>query len=128
MQGDTDKVAIGRGTYASRSVMVGGNALKAAADAVIAKGRKMAALLLEAKPDEVEFAEGLFRVQGTNKSMPLQEVAKVFYRPRWASPWTSASASKATAPTPASPATSPTAATLCEVEMDPETGVVTVVR
>ena len=71
----------GRGTYASRSVMVGGCALKAAADDVIDKGRKMAAFLMEAKADDVDFTDGIFRVQGTNSRCRMQEVAKAFFRP-----------------------------------------------
>jgi carbon-monoxide dehydrogenase large subunit len=127
VQGDTEKVAVGRGTYASRSVMVGGCALKVAADAVIEKGRRMAAFLMEARPEDVEFGDGLYRVTATNRSMPLPEVAKAFFRPAgipkelgvgldgngsWAS----------------EPGNYPNGCHACEVEIDPETGRVFVVR
>jgi len=127
VQGDTEKVAVGRGTYASRSVMNGGCALKSASEDVIAKGRRMAAFLMEGKVEDVEFADGIYRMQGTNRSMPLQEVAKAFFRPMgipidlgvgleghgsWAS----------------EPGNFPNGCHACEVEIDPDTGTVSVVR
>ena len=81
VQGDTDAVPIGRGTYGSRSSMVGGNALKKAADAIIDKAKGMAAHLMEAAPADVEFKDGQFRIAGTDRAIPLTEVAKAFYRP-----------------------------------------------
>jgi carbon-monoxide dehydrogenase large subunit len=127
VQGDTDKVSIGRGTYASRSVMNGGNALKAAADDVIAKGRKMAARLLEAAPETVDFADGLYKVQGTNKSMPLQDVAKVFFAPAGI-PMDLGVGLEGHGSYASEPGNFPNGCHLCEVEVDPDTGVVTVVR
>ena len=62
IQGDTDKVTFGRGTYAARSSLVGGNALRVAADAVIARGREMAGALMEAAPADVEFKAGTYTV------------------------------------------------------------------
>jgi carbon-monoxide dehydrogenase large subunit len=127
VQGDTEKIAVGRGTYASRSVMNGGCALKAAADDAIAKGRRMAAFLMEGRVEDVAFADGIYRVEGTNKSMPLQEVAKAFFRPvgipmelgvgleghgSWAS----------------EPGNFPNGCHACEVEIDADTGTVSVVR
>jgi len=127
VQGDTDKVAIGRGTYASRSVMVGGCALKAAADDVIAKGRKMAAFLMEAKAEEIDFADGIYKVQGTNKSMPLQEVAKAFFRPMGI-PMDLGVGLEGHGSYASEPGNFPNGCHLCEVEVDPDTGVVAVVR
>jgi carbon-monoxide dehydrogenase large subunit len=127
VQGDTDKVSIGRGTYASRSVMVGGNALKAAADDVIAKGRRMAARLMEATPETVDFADGTYRVQGTNKAMPLQEVAKVFFAPVGI-PMDLGVGLEGHGSFSSEPGNFPNGCHLCEVEIDPDTGVVAVVR
>jgi aerobic carbon-monoxide dehydrogenase large subunit len=79
VQGDTDQVPFGRGTYAARSSMLGGCALKAAADAVIEKAKPMAATLMEAAAGDVEFKDGEFRIVGTDKSMPMMDVAKAFY-------------------------------------------------
>src|SRR3970040_2457642 len=81
VQGDTDQVPFGRGTYASRSAMLGGSALKAAADAVIEKAKALAAHLMEASSQDVEFKAGKFGVVGTDRSIPFTEVAKAFFRP-----------------------------------------------
>jgi carbon-monoxide dehydrogenase large subunit len=77
IQGDTDLVATGRGTGGSRSVPVGGAAVRAAADDAVAKGRALAADMLEAAEADVEFdAEaGGFRIIGTDRSISLFEVA-----------------------------------------------------
>lgn len=82
IQGDTDKVPFGRGTYAARSSMVGGSALRRAADAVIARAKPMAAALMEASPNDLEFADGKFTVVGDEKGIPLTEVAQAFYYPQ----------------------------------------------
>jgi carbon-monoxide dehydrogenase large subunit len=127
VQGDTDKVSIGRGTYASRSVMNGGNALKAAADEVIAKGRRMAARLLEAAPETVDFADGIYKVQGTNKSMPLQDVAKVFFAPAGI-PMDLGVGLEGHGSYASEPGNFPNGCHVCEVEIDPDTGTVTLDR
>ena len=127
VQADTDAVAVGRGTYASRSTMVGGSALRAAADQVIANGKKFAAHFLEADADEIEFEDGTFRVPQTNKSMTTTEVAK-------------RAAIKVGVPGHLgaclegvgafwSPMPSfPNGCHICEVEVDPETGEVAIDR
>jgi aerobic carbon-monoxide dehydrogenase large subunit len=81
MQGDTDTVPFGRGTYAARSAVLGGNALRLAADAVIEKGKAMAAQLLEAAIGDIEFEPGRYRVSGTDRAISLVDTAKAFYRP-----------------------------------------------
>ena len=80
-QADTDEVAIGRGTYASRSMMVGGSALRAAADEVIEHGKRFAAHFLEADAADITFAEGKFTIAGTDKAMPLLQVAQMSFIP-----------------------------------------------
>ena len=127
IQGDTEKVSIGRGTYASRSVMVGGCALKAAADDVIAKGRRMAAFLMEGKVEEVDFADGLYRLQGSNKAMPMQEVAMAFFRPMGI-PMDLGVGLEGHGSFASEPGNFPNGCHLCEVEIDPDTGVVSLVR
>jgi carbon-monoxide dehydrogenase large subunit len=127
LQGDTEKVAVGRGTYASRSVMLGGCALKAAADDVIAKGRKMAAFLMEGKAEDIDFADGLYRMRGTNKSMPMQEVAKAFFRPMGI-PMSLGVGLEGNGSYASEPGNFPNGCHACEVEIDPETGTVEVVR
>jgi carbon-monoxide dehydrogenase large subunit len=80
-QADTDEVAIGRGTYASRSMMVGGSALRAAADEIIERGKKFAAHFMESDVADIEFSEGKFTIAGTDKEMPLKQVAQMSFMP-----------------------------------------------
>src|SRR5262249_40445789 len=67
LQGDTDQVPFGRGTYASGSAIIGGSALRLAADAIIEKSKKIAGFLLEATKRDIEFRDGLFRICGTDR-------------------------------------------------------------
>ncbi len=76
IDGDTDKVAYGTGTFGSRSTAIGGSALAAAADKIIAKGTRIAAHLLEAGEADVMFADGRFTIAGTDRGIGLKEVAK----------------------------------------------------
>ena len=80
-QGDTARIGIGRGTYASRSMTIGGSALRRAADDLLERGKKLAAHMLEAASDDLEFADGKFTVAGTDRAIPLIEVAKFSYHP-----------------------------------------------
>jgi carbon-monoxide dehydrogenase large subunit len=128
VQGDTAQVAMGRGTYGARSAVVGGSALKLAADAIIEKGKTMASALLEADVADLEFKEGGYRVAGTDKSISIVDVAKASYAPM--GPLTKQfgvglEASGSFSPEPPS---HPNGAHVCEVEVDPETGAVTVDR
>src|SRR5438552_461598 len=120
VQGDTDAVAFGRGTYASRSAMLGGSALKGAADAIIEKAKAMAAHLLEAAGTDLEFKEGKFTVAGTDRSIPLTDVAKAFYRP--VGPTTKFGTGLDASGSSAAPPTFPNGCHACELEVDPETG------
>ncbi len=70
--GDTDQVAIGTGTFGSRSMACGGTALLMAADKVIAKGKKLAAHALEAAEHDIVFEKGKFTVAGTDKTIDLE--------------------------------------------------------
>ncbi|RMH49103.1 MAG: xanthine dehydrogenase family protein molybdopterin-binding subunit [Alphaproteobacteria bacterium] len=81
LQGDTDAVAFGRGTVASRSMINGGGALKVAADRVIEKGRAIAAHLMEVSPADITFEAGSFRVAGTDRAMPIAKVAAMSFLP-----------------------------------------------
>ncbi len=75
LHGDTQVVPKGLDTYGSRSLVVGGEALVRAADKVIEKARPIAAHLLEANVDDLEFADGRFAVRGTDRAVALGEVA-----------------------------------------------------
>jgi aerobic carbon-monoxide dehydrogenase large subunit len=79
--GDTDEVMIGTGTFGSRSTACGGSALLMAAEKVIAKGRRLAAHMMEAGESDIEFAQGKFVVAGTDKALDLAEVARTAFVP-----------------------------------------------
>ncbi|MEP1207232.1 MAG: xanthine dehydrogenase family protein molybdopterin-binding subunit [Rhizobiaceae bacterium] len=81
LQGDTDKVTFGRGTVASRSIVNGGGAMKAAADRVIEKARAIASHLMEVAGEDLVFEQGHFTVAGTDKKMPIQQIAQLSYKP-----------------------------------------------
>ena len=81
MHGDTDKGPFGMGTYGSRSLAVGGTAIVKACDKIVEKGRKVAAKMLEAKPEEVEFKDGEFIVKNSNKKKTIEEIAFACYLP-----------------------------------------------
>ena len=127
VQGDTDVVAYGRGTFNSRSMSIGGSAIAVAADKIIDKGIRIAAHLLEAAEADIAFDEGKFAVRGTDRHATLDEVvvaafaaqklppdiepglfAQGFYAPRYWN-W-------------------PSSVQVCEVEIDPETGTVAIER
>src|SRR5688500_6918459 len=81
VHGDTSKVLFGMGTYGSRSIAVGGTAIVKALDKVVAKGRKIAAHLLEASEGDIEYERGVFKVAGTDKKKTFGEVAFAAYVP-----------------------------------------------
>ena len=81
VHGDSAKTAFGMGTYGSRSLPVGGSALVKALDKIIAKGRKIAAHLLEAAEADIEYKDGKFAVAGTDRSKSFGEIAFAAYVP-----------------------------------------------
>ncbi len=120
-QADTDEVAIGRGTYASRSMMVGGSALRAAADEVIERGKRFAAHFMEADAADIAFAEGNFTITGTDRTMPLGQIAQMSFIPvglpsELGVGLQGAGAFAADVPS------FPNGCHICEVEVDSETG------
>jgi carbon-monoxide dehydrogenase large subunit len=127
VQGDTDAVPIGRGSYGSRSMHVGGNALKKAADNIIEKAKPMAAMMLEASAGDLEFKDGSFGIVGTDRALALTNVAKAFYRPAMLPPQFDVGL-EASGTFAAEPPNYPNGCHVCEVEVDPETGLVALVR
>jgi carbon-monoxide dehydrogenase large subunit len=81
VHGDTDKGPFGMGTYGSRSLTVGGIAIVKACKKIVAKGKRVAAKMLEASEDEVEFKDGEFVVAKSNKKKTIEEVAFACYLP-----------------------------------------------
>ena len=127
VHGDTDKVPFGMGTYGSRSAAVGGSALCKAADKIIEKGRKIAAHLLEASEDDVEFADGNFTVAGTDKTMSIGEVAFAAYVPHNYPEGVEPGLMETAFYDPLN-FSFPAGTHICEIEVDPETGSVEVVN
>jgi carbon-monoxide dehydrogenase large subunit len=81
VHGDTSKILFGMGTYGSRSIAVGGTAIVKALDKIVAKGRKIAAHLLEASESDIEYDRGEFKVAGTDRKKTFGEVAFAAYVP-----------------------------------------------
>ena len=79
VHGDTDKVQFGMGTYGSRSGAVGMSAIYKAIDKVIAKGKKVAAYVMEAAEGDIEFKDGKFSVAGTDKTVAFGDMALQAY-------------------------------------------------
>ena len=123
VQGDTDRVAYGGGTAGSRCAVLGGNALNRALERIVEKGRRVAAGLLEAAAEDVEFEAGSFRVGGTDHEVALRDVVKACFNPRQRPDGEDAGLSALASFTPPA-ATFPNGCHLCEVEVDPETGAV----
>jgi carbon-monoxide dehydrogenase large subunit len=128
VHGDTDKVQFGMGTYGSRSGAVGMSAISKALDKVIAKGKKVAAYALEAAEKDIEFKDGRFSVAGTDKSLAFGEVALQAYI---AHKFTGAELEpglKEGAFYDPTNFTFPSGVHICEVEIDPDTGVTKIER
>ncbi len=121
IEGDTDAVAFGAGSFGSRTVAIGGTALWLAADKVIAKGKRIAAHLLEAAEADVSFAAGRFSIAGTDRGLSLKEVARASFAfaalPAGVEPGLFENATFSPLQE-----TFPNGTHVCEVEVDPDTG------
>jgi len=127
IDGDTDRVAFGTGTMGSRSTVVGGSALWLAADKVIAKGKRIAAHLLEAAEADLMFEEGRFRVTGTDRAVTIVQVARAAFQPAQLPPGLEPGLYETGTFVPKQD-TWPNGCHVCEVEIDPDTGVVALLR
>lgn len=123
-QGDTDKILFGRGTFAQRSAMTGGSALKLAADEVVAKGKRLAAWMLESAASDIDFENGTFRIKGTDRFVTLAQVAQKSYA-GIGLPEEFGVGLDGVGAHPG-PYTFPNGCMVCEVELDPVTGRVAV--
>jgi carbon-monoxide dehydrogenase large subunit len=126
--GDTAKVLFGMGTYGSRSLAVGGTAIVKAVDKVIAKGKKIAAHLMEAADTDVVFEGGQFKVAGTDKAVPFAQVSLTAYVPHNFPHDKLEPGLNENAFYDPSNFTYPAGTYICEVEVDPATGVVRIER
>jgi carbon-monoxide dehydrogenase large subunit len=125
--GDTDAVMTGTGTFGSRSVACGGNAVLIAADKVVNRGKKIAAHLLEAAEADLVFENGKFNVAGTDKAIGLTDVAKASFLPGRL-PRGMEGGLFETGTYDGGLPTFPNGCHVCEVEIDPETGALAILR
>jgi carbon-monoxide dehydrogenase large subunit len=126
--GDTDRVQFGMGTYGSRSLVVGGAALSKASDKVVTKGKKIAAHLLEAGEHDIQFEAGVFSVAGTDRSKTFQEIAGAAYVPHNYPLEVLEPGLEEQAYYDPVNFTYPGGCHVAEVEIDPDTGIVTLER
>lgn len=128
VHGDTSKIPFGMGTYGSRSLAVCGSAVVRATEKIINKAKKIAAHMLEASEQDVEFSDGQFSVSGTDKSVGFGDVALKAYIPHDFPIEDIEPGLEETAFYDPSNFTYPAGAYACEVEVDPDTGKVTIER
>jgi carbon-monoxide dehydrogenase large subunit len=121
IQGDTDAVAFGMGTGGSRSTTMSGGALTMVSDKIIAKGRKLAAHILEASEGDIEFKDGDFTIAGTDRAMGIHELASAAFQLEKLPPGMEPGLYE-TATYRARSSNFPNGCHVCEVEIDPETG------
>jgi carbon-monoxide dehydrogenase large subunit len=121
VQGDTEKVAIGEGSGGSRTATVGGSAVYLATERIVDKAKTIAAHLLEAAEADIDFKEGVFAIPGTDRKVPLADIAAAAWEPQslpnGMEPGLVASAAFA-----AKQQNFPNGVHICELEIDPETG------
>jgi carbon-monoxide dehydrogenase large subunit len=127
VQGDTDKVAIGQGTGGSRSATLGGSAVLAASDKIIAKGKAIAAKITGVDAGEVKFEDGVFSSTRSNRTLTINEIAKESLNPR-SLPDGMEPGLVAGAMYTAKVENFPNGCHVCELEIDEDTGHVDIMR
>ena len=127
VHGDTNRIQFGMGTYGSRSLAVGGTAISKAVDKVIEKGKIIAAHMMEASEADLEFKDGKFTVAGTDKEKGFGEIALSAYVPHNFPHDRLEPGLEETAFYDPLNFTYPAGTHICEVEIDPGTGVVDLV-
>jgi carbon-monoxide dehydrogenase large subunit len=125
-QNDSDLVRFGNGTGGSRSITATGMAIVESSALVIAKGKQAAAHLMEASEGDIEFADGRFTIAGTDRSIDIVELARRLRENKM--PEGIPSSLDVDHATKETPSTFPNGCHVAEVEIDPETGVVRIVR
>ena len=122
--GDTARVHAGLGTYASRAMVIAGNAINQASERIIAKGKLLAAHEFECAPEDVEFDDGGYRVAGTDREIPFHEVAAAAWRgDGWPEDFEPGLDESCYFEPPQG--TTPSGFHLCVIEIDRDTGAVT---
>ncbi len=128
IQGDTDRIPTGQGTSGSRSLPVGGPAVRAAVDAVITRGKGVAARILQARPEDVGFADGRFTLTGGDRGISIWELVRAAREPDNRPPGEAEAGLDATGRYALTASTFPNGCHICELEVDPDTGAVAIVR
>ena len=122
VHGDTDQLPFGIGTYASRSISAGGSAVLLSTEKIIAKGKKIAAHMLESNVDDIEFVDGFFKHKDAVHSLSFKEIARTAYVPgNYPMEQLEPGLEETTFFDPPN-FTFPAGCHICEVEIDPETG------
>jgi carbon-monoxide dehydrogenase large subunit len=126
-EGDTDRIAFGFGSGGSRSSAMGTAAVALAADKIIAKGKKIAAHALEAAETDITFADGAFRIAGTDRKLPFADMVKIAYDPARL-PKDVEGGLYESATYRGELASYPNGCHACELEIDEETGAIQILR
>ena len=127
IEGDTDKLSWGTGTGAARTATIGGTAVFKATEKIIAKAKRIAAHMLEAGVDDVKFDNGVFSVAGTDHSVKFADVAMAAFEPSKLPKDIEIGLYETATWSPDS-GNIPNSCHICEVEVDPETGVLKIDR
>lgn len=127
VQGDSERIPSGQGTGGSRSMAIGGSALYRTVDRLVDSGRQMAADLLEAATEDIEFDAGAYRIVGTDRAVSIAEVAAASWDDERRPDGVSAGL-ESTAGFRPEAGTFPNGCHVCEVEIDPDTGVMEILR
>ena len=125
--GDSDALDAGRGNGGSGALTVGGSAVTRASEKIVERGRRIAARMVEAAPEDIQLRDGRFTVAGTDRGVSFAEVAKTAYVTKQLPPGMEPGFTETAAFTPPA-VTFPNGCQVCEVEIDTETGVVRIVR
>jgi carbon-monoxide dehydrogenase large subunit len=127
LQGDTDKVAIGEGSGGSRTATIGGSAVFLATEKIVAKAKAIAAHLLEAAEADITDADGVFRIAGTDRAVSLADIARVAWDPP-SLPDGMEPGLVASYAYSAKQQNFPNGVHICELEIDPDTGTVEILK
>ena len=125
--GDTDLLPSGKGNGGSGALCIGGSAVMLAVDKVLETAKKLAAEVLEAAVVDIEFSEGKFSIAGTDRSITLADVGRAAHDPKHIPPGEEGGLVESGEFTPTA-VTFPNGTHICEVEIDPDTGVTEIVR
>jgi carbon-monoxide dehydrogenase large subunit len=128
LQGDSDEIVFGGGTGGSRSITASGTAMLEASELVIERGKQIASVALEAAVGDIEFAKGRFAIAGTDRGIGLMELAAMLHDGSLALPAEIPRTLDVTHVTKEIQSSWPNGCHVAELEVDPETGIVTIAR